>query len=335
MNDTGPTDLLRAMREEPIAALEDAEQASARRARVVPVLARAIEAEARAARARKVRAAWIGRFATAAAVGGLLIGLRLLGSPDAPSAAGSSAAAADAPPRPIVARVTAAGTGSRVVDGGIRSPTTEGMALPAGSRVETSVADRDAITTSTGVEIVVEASSSLVFPGGEAAEESVVLWSGKAIFQVPPGDRSRTFSVRTPDTVVTVHGTRFSVEAGPPVQVHVFEGVVSVLHAERQIVLRVGDTWSSRGDSDIAPSARRSATASSVGPTAPSSSARTSESDLARQNALYESAMAAKRRGDDAAVISALDSLLTRWPDSPLADEARRERARAAARRKP
>ncbi|MBI4701185.1 MAG: FecR domain-containing protein [Deltaproteobacteria bacterium] len=65
------------------------------------------------------------------------------------------------------------------------------------------------------------------------------------------------------------------------------------------------------------------ATAGSAGPGA------SSGSTLAEQNQLFSAAMAARRRGDDAAAVAQLDELLRRFPESALAQDARVERARA------
>jgi hypothetical protein len=57
-------------------------------------------------------------------------------------------------------------------------------------------------------------------------------------------------------------------------------------------------------------------------------------SELAEQNRLFLSAMSARRQGNDAETVRDCDELLARYPSSPLAPEARAERASAAARLK-
>jgi hypothetical protein len=56
------------------------------------------------------------------------------------------------------------------------------------------------------------------------------------------------------------------------------------------------------------------------------------ESTLAAENALLQSAMIAARSGDAARAVDLLDHLLTRYPSSPLAQSARAQRVRVAAR---
>ena len=55
-------------------------------------------------------------------------------------------------------------------------------------------------------------------------------------------------------------------------------------------------------------------------------------SRLAEQNRIFSAALAAKRAGNDADTVRLCDELVGRFPDSPLADQARAERAAAAAR---
>lgn len=79
----------------------------------------------------------------------------------------------------------------------------------------------------------------------------------------------------------------------------------------------------------VAPLPRSSAppAVSTVAPDRPLSA-----SDLAEQNRLFQAASTARRTGDDRKAIALYDELLTRYPSSPLAAEARTEKNRAAAR---
>jgi outer membrane protein assembly factor BamD (BamD/ComL family) len=52
-------------------------------------------------------------------------------------------------------------------------------------------------------------------------------------------------------------------------------------------------------------------------------------STLAEQNKLLQQALDARRRGDETHAIESLDTLLTRYPSSPLTQEARVEKFRA------
>ena len=85
--------------------------------------------------------------------------------------------------------------------------------------------------------------------------EEVVVELGRVEIEVPKLPAGHTFSVRTPDAVVTVHGTSFSVEVtksaspgGTTTTVIVKRGVVSVLHEAQEAVLYAGMEWSSSGE---------------------------------------------------------------------------------------
>src|SRR5262249_13061767 len=95
------------------------------------------------------------------------------------------------------------------------------------------------------------------------AHERVTLEGGAIAVQVPPMSAGHTFSIATPDTVATVHGTSFTVEVDPPAEspstsaprtrVRVTSGVVSVANGDRETFLTAGMQWPSReSDSDKA-----------------------------------------------------------------------------------
>ncbi len=295
---------LRLLRDEPVGLVEDADKAETRRAKIVPLLGRSIEREAKAREARRSFARSLAALSLAAAVAGVFFGVGRLTRPEDPVAAA------------VPTNVTSAG----VVD----PPVSSGrwVELPPGSSVRTDGAPIGVVTPS-GARIELEVATRLGLEEGPDGER-ITLSQGAASFDVPPQGRSRVFTVVAPRATVVVRGTRFRIVVGPDgtTDVELTEGVVGVTTGGAELTLRAPATWSSRASE---PAFDRGAPSSSGAPRAP-------RSDLAEQNRLYEAAMAAKRRGDDAAAVSKLDSLLSRWPDSPLAEEARRERARAAAR---
>jgi ferric-dicitrate binding protein FerR (iron transport regulator) len=129
--------------------------------------------------------------------------------------------------------------------------------------------------------------------------------------------------VVTPDATVVVHGTVFSVSFDRDTKkscVAVEEGVVSVRHASGKTWLEAGDSW---GCEQPTPTSMNRSTPATR-PSAPSPRAGT----LAAENALFESAIAADRRGNRAEAQAKLRSLLEKYPESPLAPEARATLAR-------
>jgi len=151
-------------------------------------------------------------------------------------------------------------------------------------------------------------------------------------------------AIASPDATVSGRGT-FEVgvhedrAAGRTVtSVVVTEGTVAVEYAGARYELGAGQRWSSDAPKADSASPPEPAAAAETRPT-PARSARSaagpapatppSASELAEQNRLLQAALGARRRGDDASAIRSLDELLSRFPTSPLAQEARVERMRA------
>jgi hypothetical protein len=196
--------------------------------------------------------------------------------------------------------------------------------------------------------------------GGLDPDDVVALGHGAVALRVPKLAAPHTLSVITPDASVIVHGTQFSVAVeglrpGPTrTSVHVTEGEVAVLFSAGHVILRSGQSWTSGTEaaadkpaiplgesapSDAVPSSDVPATGDSAKSSPPdllksggaTRAAKAKRADeLAVQNRLYSAALSARDRGDDEAAVALLSELLARYPYSPLADEARRVRARAS-----
>jgi ferric-dicitrate binding protein FerR (iron transport regulator) len=136
-----------------------------------------------------------------------------------------------------------------------------------------------------GVAITVESGSLLRLPDTVAssavpqANERVGLDAGSVFVRVPPQPRGHTFSVQTPDTLVTVHGTAFAVDVTRPAgqstsvtRVRVSSGVVSVATGGGpEVFLTAGMEWSSsRGDDGPRTATPAPAKESSLGDTSAS-----------------------------------------------------------------
>ncbi len=322
---------LQGLREEAVPSVEDADRAVARRARLVPLIEVAIRKQAANDLARRRSRRWVAFAAVAAAAAfAVLGGGALLSGPSQPAQHASSSAAEPATPS-AVATILQLDPGATVLDPS-GAPHDGGPIVP-GSRVTTSESASATIVTATGVTLTLAASSELALNGGELTHEMVQLSEGELAVDVPAGDRARQFMVVAPLATVVVHGTRFSVStAGTGVatttEVEVTEGVVSVLHASGETILKQGGRW--RSGPPLEPSASAADTASARA--IPAQSSAGAVTALAEQNKLYQEAMNAKKSGDDAGAIQKLDALLVRWPGSPLAEEAKAERARAQTR---
>ncbi|HEY2406469.1 MAG TPA: FecR domain-containing protein [Polyangiaceae bacterium] len=191
--------------------------------------------------------------------------------------------------------------------------------------------------------------------------DELILDRGRIELKVPKLVAGRTLSITTPDATVTVRGTRFAVEvtlldSHPITRVDVSEGSVWVRTGSERLVLEAGTHWTSRAadaasahsDSSVSP-ASPALEASAVAPAAPaaaptpssagaaplrgqsagSAAASGDASTLAEETSLYERAVRLLHSGQVADGLTLLDQLRTRYPRSPLAQNAAVERFRA------
>jgi hypothetical protein len=258
-------------------------------------------------------------------------------------------------------------------------PSHEGRPLPSvssdgryslgpGDEVTTEPSGRGELTLTDGVAITLEPQTHVRLPEARAAgdkaaalNERVGLDMGSVFVRVPPLSSGHSFSIRTPDAEVTVHGTAFTVEvlstqaapAPTATRVRVSSGVVSVKSAgQPELFLTAGMEWASpdlpRTAATPPAAVATAATGASMGTTAtpPSTGTGTrpgthrrgtasgggrseSSSTLAEENRLLEAAAAASNGGDYGTAIATLNELLRRFPGSPLAPEAKVARFRA------
>ncbi len=242
----------------------------------------------------------------------------------------------------------------------IVSPSAAGSAVAPGfdSQGATGSASSSRLELMSGIEIVVGPEARLTLPDTKGAprfREELILDSGHIDVRVPKLQKGHFFGIRTPNALVSVHGTAFSVEVTRTgtsdvtrTRVVVTEGVVSVQHADHELLLDAGTEWTSSvadpaaAASDLprtgagkavseSPSRRRSPR---VGPEATAADgtafedagtllgARESPTELATQNALFSSAMSARDRGDWKGSVALLDEFCSRYPASPLTQDA-------------
>ena len=165
--------------------------------------------------------------------------------------------------------------------------------------------------------------------------------------EVPKLATPVVFSVKTPDALVVVHGTRFSVEVDPEgkngnTQVDVTRGVVTVQAGGQEVWLNAGQHWppitasAPASSSDVAPPEPAQPAARqprAVVPSQPRAKVRRKPAtvaahQLAEENRLFGVAMAKKKAGDGQGALNAIEDFLTRYPDSVLVQEAHVERFR-------
>jgi len=185
--------------------------------------------------------------------------------------------------------------------------------------------------------------------------EAVVLGAGRVSLRVPKLGPQRSLAVQTPEAMVVVHGTAFSVERRiipgetlPRTTVGVTEGSVAVRHDGAEVMLHAGDHWSSGSLPAHEDEPERRLGAPMMAPTPATSRPRSNaqgqrtggrvpkgadapekSSSLAAENRLLQAAMAARQQGDVHRAMQLATELVTRFPASPLVEEARVEHMRA------
>jgi hypothetical protein len=216
--------------------------------------------------------------------------------------------------------------------------------------VSTGLASQDALNTgdrgaaslelSSGASVSVGARAVVRFDRRDGGEV-VVLNRGRVELAVPHLPPGTSLAVRTPDTLVVVHGTKFSVdvvERGDALAttVDVVEGRVSVERAGETALLGPGGHWTSARS--VAPHEQTHPVPglAALEPPAPgaakpldqqtASPAQGSRNHLAEENRLFRAALAARRTGDSRRALALVTELVEGYPTSPLAPAAARER---------
>lgn len=173
--------------------------------------------------------------------------------------------------------------------------------------------------------------------GGGRLAQRVRLDSGSIRCSVPKLAAGREFSVATPNALVVVHGTRFSVEVEPTEDgiketcVRVTEGRVAV-HVTGAPVVFLGPgeqhgcapQVSAQSQATLpAPAPQPElAKGESATPSAPKANPAKAEGTLEREVELLQAALRAEQNGDLEGARQKLRRLLQRYPSSPLREDA-------------
>jgi hypothetical protein len=276
---------------------EDASVVERRRARLVAGIERAITDESRATRSRRWRARAIGVFAVAAAAA-LAVGGYALTHRHAPIAN-------VAPPMPTgpiaVPQIVAEAPAVHVSNG-------------------TTLHEHDALETAASGAL------ALAFPSGTHADVAVsshVMIDFLVTEEAMSIDRGSMLVTATHDFRIQATAIEIDVHAGATFEVKIIDGhphvrvdagEVVVKHDGTSEIVRAPNSWPTPG------TAHATHTPAIV---------RRDPSTLAEQNELLQTALDARRRGDDGAAIGSLDKLIAKYPASPLIQDARVERMRA------
>ncbi len=218
----------------------------------------------------------------------------------------------------------------------------EETTIPARGMLTASDVSGARVTTAAGVEVEL-AERTQVDLGALAKEPSrstLRLVRGAVRCHVPKLSTGQHFSVVTPDAEVVVHGTVFSVrasEGGKSTCVRVEEGLVGVTHGGETVNLGPGTSWGC-GFGDTPSEASVTASGSDVKAVtpgelaverpAPGAAGVKPRGTLDQENALLKAALRAERNGSTERARTLFSDLLSKYPSSPLAPEARAGLAR-------
>jgi hypothetical protein len=222
----------------------------------------------------------------------------------------------------------------------------ERIALAAGDRVQAGPAAEVGMALPDAGRATLTPGSALAVTRARHTEQSFSLQRGAISVAIPPESPLRHLVVATPHATVSVVGTVFRVAllgegASSVTEVSVDRGRVHVSARDGQEVwLSAGERWRSDGPRAAAAEPAKAASEPSdpasetetPAPAGRASGTATTPSTLGEQNRLYKAALDARNAGDDARTVSLLDTLITRFPQSPLRQEAEVERFRALSR---
>jgi len=255
-----------------------------------------------------------------------------------------------------------AGRGAALRGGSSDQPLPMRSQLGAGQRIETPVDGGASLKLSTGTSMDLSGSTSFQVDS-QGAVQRFSLQRGELVAHVAKLTAGQRFIVATPDAEVEVRGTRFRTRVlergeacgdGSRTRLMVTEGVVEVRRAGAAIFVKAGEHWPSDCASLETPAADKpSASTAAVVPTDVASKARLASaarsaaeangaaassdsrpaperaSALAEQNDLFAEGVALRRLGDVSGALRVFQSLIARFPRSPLAENALVERMRA------
>lgn len=221
-----------------------------------------------------------------------------------------------------------------------------GEQLMVGSRYAIDQLGRLSTPHQSGAELVADGGVRIGFAADSTADlaflaksRRIALNRGKVSLEVPPLEKGAKLSVSTPNAVVVVHGTKFSVEyTGADTCVRVREGIVSVQREASHERLTAG-MQSGCGEQETTPSKVAGTTSEAIdepvtqmgkGGVRPKAGVG---GTLNQENMLFRRALAAEQEQDLGVAEANLRRLLERYPHSPLAGEARRVLARVRAAR--
>jgi hypothetical protein len=284
-----------------------------------------------AARSRRRRLLWAGAgagLAVAVAASALIaVGLRSVANGPVPSES--------------VAIRVAPSQGVSLLQGERSRSLAEQTLLEPGQWLETNATGSAALALSTGTALELGATTSFSVDS-QTNVERFSLRRGRLSANVAKLTAGQRFIVATPDVEMEVRGTKFRIDVlergeacggGSRSRLSVSEGVVEVRGDGFAAVVRAGQQWPQDCSGLGAAPARSELVDEPELRTdgAPPKSSAPRPSLIARANDLFAEGVARRRQGDVAGALRAYEDVMTRFPASPLAENALVERMRLLA----
>ncbi len=261
----------------------------------------------------------------------------LPGSPGNNTSAARGATRVPARPASVVTLAEVQGTvsrweaGRRIALVAAREP----QAVSTASELVTEASSNVRVRSSSGLDLALFENSRLSLTGLGQAATSVSLLAGSIRCDVPHVLGNQPFSVQTPQGSVIVEGSVFSVFVsafadGAGTCVKVERGEVLMKTAASSSRVGAGQSWGCEHASQSVASAAGQPASSAKAPKGAlrANPQHPATGTLDEENRLFQTGLAAERRGELAAASAAFGELLTKYPASPVAGEALAARAR-------
>ena len=252
-----------------------------------------------------------------------------------------------------VGAVSPLGNGATLQVGPLETPLLAQTTVGTGATIETARDGGAALQLATRSSLVLSGATSLRIDGSDRTQRFAVRRGGLSanVAKLASGHR---FILETPDAEVEVRGTQFALRvleqpqacgSGSRTRLDVSEGVVEVRAFGRASRVGAGQSWPAdcaqvgrapagalvtEAGPPSGAAARSSASAgtATARPIASTGSNVGGPSALTRQNDLFAEGVALRRQGDVGGALRAYQELITRFPSSPLAENAMVERMR-------
>jgi TolA-binding protein len=265
------------------------------------------------------------------------------------------------PAEQVSINVSPAGNGAALRAGDRAEPLPAQVELASGQRIETPAGGGASVRLSTGTAMDLAGNTSFRVDS-QGNVERFSLQQGELSAHVAKLSAGQRFIIVTPDAEVEVRGTRFRVRvlstaetcgAGSRTRLEVTEGIVEVRSSAATTNVVAGQHWPTdctdaeparsaavplaqkiphpAAPVEVAPTSVSHSLTGGVSDHGPARGEEAPPSELAQQNDSFAQAVALRRQGNVSGALRAFRSFMTRFPSSPLVENAWVERIRLLA----